>query len=134
MTTEEAIRILDPETSLDTIWRYDYYGGLSGLEACIAACEEACRVACAALRAQLMQPNDPLTLEELREMAWSQRPVWCSDIDGIHAGLLCIQDDFYVPERTPHIWLLDEEGNSGVYSVESLLKAGASFYRRKPEK
>lgn len=78
-------------------------------------------------------PNDPLTLDQLREMAWSQSPVWCSDADGIHAGLMCIRDDWYAPERTPHIWLLDEEGNIGVYSVKTLLNAGAKFYRRKPE-
>ena len=77
--------------------------------------------------------NTPLTLDELRAMAWSQSPVWCRDFDGIHAGLLCIRDDLFDPERTPHIWLLDEEGNSGVYSVNSLLKCGAEFYRRRPE-
>ena len=78
-------------------------------------------------------PNEPLTLEELREMAWKQPPVWCRDADGIHAGLLCIRDDWYTSERTPHIWILDEEGNSGVYSVQSLIQAGATFYRRRPE-
>lgn len=79
------------------------------------------------------QSNEPLTLEELREMAWKQTPVWCRDADGIHAGLLCIRDDWYTSERTPHIWILDEEGNSGVYSVQSLIQTGATFYRRRPE-
>lgn len=35
-------------------------------------------------------PNEPLTLNELWEMAQGQKPVWCSDLDGIHAGLLCL--------------------------------------------
>lgn len=83
--------------------------------------------------ALIQPPNDPLTVEELREMAWKQTPVWCRDADGIHAGLLCIRDDWYTSERTPHIWILDEEGNSGVYSVQSLIQAGATFYRRRPE-
>lgn len=85
------------------------------------------------VEAEPLPPNDPLTLEELQEMAWSQSPVWCSDTDGLHAGLMCIRDDWCAPGRTPHIWLLDEEGNSGVYSVKTLLKAGAVFYHRKPE-
>lgn len=78
-------------------------------------------------------PNAPLTMEELQEMAWKQTPVWCRDADGIHAGLLCIRDDWYTSERMSHIWILDEEGNSGVYSVKSLIQAGATFYRRRPE-
>lgn len=77
--------------------------------------------------------NDPLTLEELREMAWKQAPVWCNDTDGIHAGLLCIRDEWVTSERTPHIWLLDEEGHSSIYSIDSLLKCGARFYRCRPE-
>ena len=79
------------------------------------------------------QSNEPLAPEELREMAWKKTPVWCRDTDGIHAGLLCIRDDWYTSERTPHIWILDEEGNSGVYSVQSLIQAGATFYRRRTE-
>lgn len=79
-------------------------------------------------------PNDPLTFDELQEMAWSQSPVWCSDIDGVHAGLLCIWDEWCTSERTPHIWVLDEEGHSGIYSIQILLKHGSRFYRRKPEK
>lgn len=82
---------------------------------------------------QKQAENKPLTLDELREMAWSQSPVWCRDFDGLHTGLLCIKDDLFGQERTPHVWLLDEEGNSGVYSVNSLLKCGAEFYRRRPE-
>ena len=85
------------------------------------------------LAARLEPSSTTLSLEELREMAWKQAPVWCSDTDGIHAGLLCIQDEWVTSERTPHIWLLDEEGHSGIYSIDSLLKCGARFYRCRPE-
>lgn len=52
MTTEEALRILDPETTREALAEYEYFGGFRGSEAGIAACDEACRVACAALRAR----------------------------------------------------------------------------------
>lgn len=50
MTTEEAIRILEPETTGEALAAYECFGGFRGTEAAAAACEEACRVACAALR------------------------------------------------------------------------------------
>lgn len=82
---------------------------------------------------QKQAENKPLTLDELREMAWSQSPVWCRDTDGFKAGLLCIWNALFKLERTPHIWLLDAEGNSGLYDVIAMLKLGAKFYRRRPE-
>ncbi len=66
------------------------------------------------LAARLEPSSIPLTLEELREMAWKQAPVWCSDTDGIHPGCTV-------------------EGHSGIYSIDSLLKCGARFYRCRPE-
>ncbi len=50
------------------------------------------------IMALISPPNEPFTLDELREMAWAQSPVWCSDIDGVHAGLLCIRDDWHTSE------------------------------------
>jgi len=85
------------------------------------------------VEAEPLQPNEPLTLDELREMARSQCPVWCRDTDGFKAGLLCIWDSLFKLEGTPHIWLLDAEGNSGLYDVIAMLKLGAKFYRRRPE-
>ena len=49
MTTEEAIKILDPATAL---WAIEYYTGFKGKEAKIAAVEEACRMAVKALKAE----------------------------------------------------------------------------------
>ena len=46
MTTEEAIKILDPETSRDALWKYE------DKEKRLEAVNEACRLAVAALRAQ----------------------------------------------------------------------------------
>ena len=46
MTTEEAIKILDPETSRDALWKYE------DKEKRLEAVNEACQLAVAALRAQ----------------------------------------------------------------------------------
>ena len=49
MTTEEAIKILDPATAL---WAIEYYAGFKGEEAKIAAVKEACRMAVEDMRKQ----------------------------------------------------------------------------------
>lgn len=45
MTINQAIRILDPDTSAEALGEIKYYGGLHGHEKMVAACDEACRVA-----------------------------------------------------------------------------------------
>ena len=45
MTINQAIRILDPDTSAEALGEIEYYGGLHGHEKMMAACEEACRMA-----------------------------------------------------------------------------------------
>lgn len=45
MTINQAIRILDPETTAEELATIEYYGGLHGREKMVAACEEACRMA-----------------------------------------------------------------------------------------
>ena len=50
MTIEQAIRILDPETSAAALGEIEYYGGLHGREKMVAACDEACRVAVGIMR------------------------------------------------------------------------------------
>ena len=83
MTREEAIRILDPVTSMDALAEIEYYGGFRGQEAVRKAVDDACILAVAALREQEERDNriesdavknDPLTLDELREM--DGEPVW----------------------------------------------------------
>ena len=53
MTIEQAIRILDPETSAAALGEIEYYGGLHGHEKMMAACEEACRMAVEIMRQHL---------------------------------------------------------------------------------
>ena len=50
MTIEQAIAILEPETTRAALYEYQYYGGFRGEEAKIKACEEACRIAAAVMR------------------------------------------------------------------------------------
>ena len=69
MTTEEAIKILDPETRLETL-------KLVPVHERISADQEACRLAVVALRDQqelesnlrVVESNPPLTLEDLLQM------------------------------------------------------------------
>lgn len=53
MTIEQAIRILDPETSAAALGGIEYYGGLRGKEKVLAACDEACRMAVEIMRQHL---------------------------------------------------------------------------------
>lgn len=85
------------------------------------------------LRARQEQPNEPLTLEELRETARDGGYVWCVDMDGTHPGLLCYAECVLDDGKEAHIWLLGNEGNVGRYNVRYMIEQGASFYHRKPE-
>ena len=50
MTINQAIRILDPETSAEALGEIESYGGLRGKETVLVACDEACRVAVQIMR------------------------------------------------------------------------------------
>lgn len=50
MTKEEAIKLLDPETTAEAIAEIEYYHGFHGREAAIAAITDACSIAVKALR------------------------------------------------------------------------------------
>lgn len=52
MTREEAIRILDPETTGQALAEIEYYGGFSGKTTAVQAVSDACVLAVAALREQ----------------------------------------------------------------------------------
>lgn len=52
MTRQEAIRILDPETTGEAIAEIEYYGGFTGKTAAVQAVSDACVLAVAALREQ----------------------------------------------------------------------------------
>lgn len=61
MTREEAIRILDPETSAEALAEIEYYACFRGKEAKIKAVEDACILAVAALREQEQRRWIPVT-------------------------------------------------------------------------
>ena len=50
MTINQAIRILDPDTTAEALGEIEYYGGLHGREKMVAACDEACHVAVRIMR------------------------------------------------------------------------------------
>lgn len=50
MTINQAIHILDLETTAQELATIEYYGGLHGREKMVAACDEACRVAVQIMR------------------------------------------------------------------------------------
>ena len=52
MTREEAIRILDPETTWEALAEIEYYGGFSGKTAAVQAVSDACIMAVSSLREQ----------------------------------------------------------------------------------
>lgn len=52
MTREEAIRILDPDTTGEALAEIEYYGGFSGKAAAVQAVSDACILAVSALREQ----------------------------------------------------------------------------------
>ena len=92
MTTEEAIKILDPETTRDELREYD-----AGTY--IEACNEACRMGADALRAKQERENPkPLNLDELRQM--DGEPVWIDDWFESFNGweLSCDASDYFEGE------------------------------------
>ena len=61
MTREEAIRILDPETSSEALAEIEYYAGFRGEDAVAKAVDDACILAVAALREQEERRWIPVT-------------------------------------------------------------------------
>lgn len=53
MSIEQAVAILNPETSREALAAYEHYGWLHGKEAGVKACEEACLVAVRVMREKL---------------------------------------------------------------------------------
>ena len=75
MNIDDAIRILDPETTADALSEIEYYAGFCGHLAKVEACDEACKIAVAAMRAQKeTECNEPLQKYDLSRMV--DQPVW----------------------------------------------------------
>lgn len=53
MTIENAIRILDPETTVQAMQEIEYYSGFSGKKAALSAMQEAHILACDIMRKYL---------------------------------------------------------------------------------
>lgn len=80
MTIEQAIRILDPETSAAALGEIEYYGGLRGKEKMLAACEDACRVACEVMRKYHTQADSGLRAFIQEEVPYRLKEL---DLDGV---------------------------------------------------
>ena len=61
MTREEAIRILDPETAVETLSKIEYYGGFRGRAKAAQALYDTCILAVSALREQEERRWIPVT-------------------------------------------------------------------------
>ena len=61
MTSQEAIRILDPETTVEALAEIEYYAGFRGEESVKKAVYDACILAVAALREQEQRRWIPVT-------------------------------------------------------------------------
>lgn len=72
MTIEEAIRILDPETSVDALTGINYYTGFNR-EKSIEVVDEACVVACDVMRGHLQDEESyKSSYEDLNKMPKEQ--------------------------------------------------------------
>ena len=75
MTIDQAIRILDPETTAEALGEIEYYGGLRGREGMSAACEEACRIAVGIMQ-KYQEENKDSDLIQLQSTALFSMEVW----------------------------------------------------------
>lgn len=67
-------------------------------------------------------PNDPLTLEELREMDGKPVPVWCDKVNG-YIFIAATKTEPY-----NQVWFFNHKGH-----WDTVLYYHTKFYRRKPE-
>lgn len=82
MTREEAIRILDPETAVETLSEIEYYGGFRGRAKAAQALHDACILAVSALREQEKRRWIPAT-ERLPENIANRVLVVCERSNGV---------------------------------------------------
>ncbi len=128
MTREEAIRIIDQETTCNALGEIEYFGGFSGEWARSIALCEALSMAAAALREQETKGLEidtvkPLTIDELREM--DGEPVWLMGDDKFYI----VNNDFRLP------WGKREPCGVDMWGAGTslLLLAKCGLYRHKPK-
>ena len=90
MTREEAIRILDPETTAEALAEIEYYAGFRGKEAAIKAVEDACILAVAALREQEQRRWIPVT-DRLPEFGERVMFMKCNQICKWNSNVGCVK-------------------------------------------
>ena len=106
MTREEAIRILDPETTAEALAGIEYYAGFRGKEAAIKAVEDACILAVAALREQEQRRWIPVT-DRLPE---KDDCFMCTYKFNSNSGMQFVGDIFYfASDKHPH-WQHESAG------------------------
>ena len=110
MTREEAIRILDPETMVETLAEIEYYGGFRGRTKAAQALSDACILAVAALREQeeRSKPKEAQQMdvrEKLVEMIESARYWGSGTSEEIASHLIdngvTVQEWISVDDRLP---------------------------------
>lgn len=116
MTREEAIRILDPETTGEAMSEIEYYGGFRGRAAVVQAVLDACVLAVAALREQKERRWIPVAerLPEIydKDPDWSKTVLFRTVFGHIHSGYRNIgrpQTSVYDDDWTPHYWIDESE-------------------------
>lgn len=76
MTREEAIRLLDPETTVEAIAEIKYYAGFNAKTASIQAITEACELAVKDMRKRIPQKPHPtkVTVDriEIGNIRWNE--------------------------------------------------------------
>ena len=108
MTREEAIKILDPDTTAEALAEIEYYNGFSGKSAAVQAVSDACVLAVAALREQEKRRWIPLA-ERLPEENGCYIVVACDE--GCSAGEGIWYDTVVVvAEYYEGSWSWDENG------------------------
>jgi len=75
MTREEAIRILDPATTVEALAEIEYYAGFSGQKAKVAACNEACEIAVADMRKLNEIENYTVLTADIQEIDTARIPM-----------------------------------------------------------
>ena len=115
MTGEEAIRILDPETTGEAIPEIEYYGGFSGRTAAVHAVSDACILAVAALREQERRGAVRLIPWEQVDEANRRWIVDAEQREIVERGLLDHPEEpmaRYLREKYPESWARAERERS----------------------
>lgn len=112
MTIDDAIRILDPQTTAEALAEVEYYGKYSEPEAVIKAVEDACRIAIAAMeRTRWIPCSERLPDTETEVLALCRR-------GGVSFVCPAMHEDGTII-TSESIWNWNEIEGYGLYSEEA---------------